>query len=171
MGESLFCLQWDVQRPYRPWFYTQKRWDIKIYDQLIMVMIKSASINLVNVLVRFNQLLHLYKWYCCSFPHVQYGHPPSHLPSQLFRKHIFFSFHLRCFTNENLWCFSPYPVTTTIIWPTSNRILHSLIFKRMQIKRIADNVRALFFLIDKLEQRTWRKENLSFNQVFSQVGQ
>ena len=34
----------------------EKRWDIKIYDQLIMVMIKSASMNLVNVLVRFNQL-------------------------------------------------------------------------------------------------------------------
>ena len=29
----------------------------------------------------------------------------------------------------------------------------------------------IIFLTDKLEQRTWRKENLSFNQVFSQVGQ
>ena len=52
-----------------------------------MVMIKSASMNLVNVLVRFNQLL-----YCCSFPHIQYGHPPSQLPSPRFRKHIFSHF-------------------------------------------------------------------------------
>ena len=58
--------------------FTQKRWDIHIYDPLIMVMIKSTSMNLVNVLVRFNQLL----WYFCSFPHIQYRHPASHLPSQ-----------------------------------------------------------------------------------------
>ena len=61
-----------------------------------------------------------------------------------FRKH-FFSFYLRCFKKENLWCFSPYSVTTTIIWPTTDRIPRSLIFKRMQIKRIADNIRASFF--------------------------
>ena len=41
--------------------------------------------------------------------------------------------------------FSPYSVTTTIIWPTTDRIPHSSIFKRMQIKRIADNIRALYF--------------------------
>ena len=57
---------------------TQKRWDIHIYDPLIMVMIKSTSMILVNVLVHFNQLL----WYFCSFPQIQYRHPPSHLPSQ-----------------------------------------------------------------------------------------
>ena len=59
------------------------------------------------------------------------------------------TFHLRCFKNENLWCFSPYHVTTTIIWPTSDRIHHSLIFKRMQIKRTADNgtVRKLFIYL------------------------
>ena len=68
-------------------------------------------------------------------------------------ENTFFSFHLRCFKNENLWCFSPYPVTTTIIWPTSDRIPHSLIFKRMQIKRIADNVHALFFKLTN-----WNKE-------------
>ena len=68
-------------------------------------------------------------------------------------ENTFFSFHLRCVKNENLWCFSPYPVTTTIIWPTSDRIPHSLIFKRMQIKRIADNVRALFFKLIN-----WNKE-------------
>ena len=54
---------------------------------------------------------------------------------------------------------------------TYNRIPRSLIFKRMQIKRIADNIRALFFFIEKLEQRTWRKENLSLKRVFSQVVQ
>ena len=73
---------------------------------------------------------------------------------------FFFSFHLR---------FSSYPVTTTIIWPTSDRIPHSLIFKRMQIKRIVDNIRALLFLIDKLEQRTWRKRKLMLNQVFHKL--
>ena len=118
-----------------------------MYDPLIMVMIKSTSMNLVNVLVRFNQLL----WYFCSFPHIQYRHPPSHLPppkkNQRFRKH------LRCCKNENLWWFSPYPVNTTIIWPTTDRIPHSLIFKRMQIKRIADNIRAFSFLLTN-----WNKE-------------
>ena len=68
-------------------------------------------------------------------------------------KTLFFSFHLRCCKNENLWWFSPYPVTTTIIWPTTDRIPHSLIFKRMQIKRIADNIRAFSFLVTN-----WNKE-------------
>ena len=120
-----------------------------------MVMIKSTSMNLVNVLVRFNQLL----WYFCSFPHIQYRHPPSHLPppkkkkKSAVSKTLFFSFHLRCCKNENLWWFSPYPVNTTIIWPTTDRIPHSLIFKRMQIKRIADNIRAFSFLLTN-----WNKE-------------
>ena len=55
MAESLFCLQWHVAL--QAVILHEKRWDIKIHDQLIMVMIKSASMNLVNVLVRFNQLL------------------------------------------------------------------------------------------------------------------
>ena len=126
-----------------------------MYDPLIMVIIKSTSMNLVNVLVRFNQLL----WYFCSFPHIQYRHPPSHLPSQKKNIYIsafennFFSFYLRCCENENLWWFSPYPVTTTMIWPTTDRIPHSLIFKRMQIKWIADNIRAFSFLLTN-----WYKE-------------
>ena len=126
-----------------------------MYDPLIMVMIKSTSMNLVNVLVRFNQLL----WYFCSFPHIQYRHPPSHLPppkkkkNQRFRKHFLFSFHLRCCKNENLRWFSPYPVNTTIIWPTTDRILHSLIFKRMRIKWIVDNIRAFSFVLTN-----WNKE-------------
>ena len=126
-----------------------------MYDPLIMVMIKSTSMNLVNVLVSFNQLL----WYFCSFPHIQYRHPPSHLPSQKKiyisapSKTIFFSFYLPCCENENLWWFSPYPVTTTMIWPTTDRIPHSLIFKRMQIKWIADNIRAFSFLLTN-----WYKE-------------
>ena len=125
-----------------------------MYDPLIMVMIKSTSMNLVNVLVRFNQLL----WYFCSFPHIQYRHPPSHLPppkkkKSAVSKTLFFSFHLRCCKNENLWWFSPYPVNTTIIWPTTDRIPHSLIFKRMQIKWIADNIRAFSFLLTN-----WYKE-------------
>ena len=70
----------------------------------------------------------------------------------------FFSFHLR---------FPPYPVTTTIIWPTTDGIPHSLVFKSMQIKRIADNILAFFsfFFFYKLEQRIWRRENLSLNRV------
>ena len=47
--------------------------------------------------------------------------------------------------NWNLWSFSSNPATTTIIWPTADRIPHSSIFKKMQIKRIADSARALFF--------------------------
>ena len=39
----------------------------------------------------------------------------------------------------------------------------------MQIKRIAGNIRALFFLIDKLQQRTWRKEKFLLNQVFHKL--
>ena len=78
---------------------------------------------------------------------------------------------ITCFNVFKINSSAPYPVTTTILWPTSDRIPHSLIFKRMQFKRIADNIRALFFLIDKLQQRTWRKEKLLLNQVFSQVRQ
>ena len=118
-----------------------------------MVMIKSASMNLFNVLVRFNQLLQ----YCCSFPHIQYGHPPSHLPSQQFRKHIFFSFHLR---------FSPYLVRTIIIWPTSDQIPRFLIFMRMQIKRIADNIRALFFQLTNWNKEPDEKKNYRWTKFF-----
>ena len=52
-----------------------------------------------------------------------------------------------------IWWFSPYPVITTMIWPTTDRIPHSLIFKRMQIKWIADNIRAFSFLLTN-----WYKE-------------
>ena len=62
-------------------------------------------------------------------------------------ENTFFSFYLRCCKNENLWWFSPYPVNTTIIWPTTDRIPHSLIFKRMQIKWIVDNIRAFSFVL------------------------
>ena len=55
----------------------------------------------------------------------------SEKENQRFRKH-FFLFHLRCCTD---------------------RIPHSLIFKRMQIKRIADNFRAFSFLLTN-----WNKE-------------
>ena len=88
--------------------------------------------NLVNVLIRFNQLL----WYFCSFPHIQYRHPPSHLPSQKKKsavsKTLFLLFHLRCCTD---------------------RIPHSLIFKRMHIRRIANSFRAFSFLLTN-----WNKE-------------
>ena len=55
MAESLLWLQSDVAL--QAVILHEKRWDINIYDQLIMIMIESASMNLVNVLVRFNQLL------------------------------------------------------------------------------------------------------------------
>ena len=76
---------------------------------------------------------------------------------QRFRKHFFFiSSTLLACKNENLWCFSPYSVTTTYNhmtynWP--NYIPHSLIFKRMQNNRIADNIRAFSFLLTN-----WSKE-------------
>ena len=50
MVESLFCLQWGVAL--HAVILHEKRWDININDQLIMVMIKSTSMNLVKVLVR-----------------------------------------------------------------------------------------------------------------------
>ena len=34
-----------------------------------------------------------------------------------------------------------------MIWPKADRLPHSLLFKRMQIKRIADNIRAFPFLL------------------------
>ena len=40
-----------------------------------------------------------------------------------------------------------------MIWPTTDRIPHSLIFKRMQTKWIADNIRAFSFLLTN-----WYKE-------------
>ena len=55
----------------------------------------------------------------------------------------------------------------TYKWPNS-------LFYNFQENANQENCRqcsGIYFLIDKLEQRTWRKENLSFNQVFSQVGQ
>ena len=104
---------------------------------------------------------------------------PSHISNINIHRHIFplrkkkkisgfentfFSFHLRCCKNENLWWFSPYPVNTTIIWPTTDRIPHFLIFKRMQIKWIADNIRAFSFLLtnwykEPHEERKSKKES------------
>ena len=111
-----------------------------------------------------------------SFPHIQYRHPPSHLPSrkkenQRFRKHFFFSFHLRCCKNENLWWFSPYPVNTTIIWPTTDRIPHFFNFQKNANQVNCRQYSCIRFCIDKLEQRTWQGENLSLRRVFSRVGQ
>ena len=145
-------------------------WDINMYDLLIMVMIKSTSMNLVNVLVRFNQLL----WYFCSLPRIQYRHPPSHLPSHKIKKisgfeKFCFSFHLRCCKNENPWWFSPCPVTTTIIWPTTDRIPHSLIFKRMQIKRIADNIRAFSFLLTNWSKEPDEEEIYRWTEFFHKL--
>ena len=156
MAESLFCVQWDVAL--KAVILHEKRWDINIYDSLIMAMIKSTSMNLVNVLVRFNRLLIflLLPTYPISTSTVTSS--LSEKKNSAVSKTLFFSFHPRCCKNENLWWYSPHPVTTTIIWPTTVRIPHSLIFKRMQIERIADNIRAFSFFIDKLEQRTWRRE-------------
>ena len=150
--------------------FTQKRWDIHIYDPLIMVMIKSTSMNLVNVLVHFNQLL----WYFCSFPHIQYRHPPSHLPSQKEKsavsKTLFFHFICVVVKTKSLMIFSlscNYNNYMTYNWPNSA-------FFNFQKNANQENCRhssCILFFIDKLEQRTWRGENLSLNRVFSQVGQ
>ena len=138
----------------------EKRWDIKIYDQLIMVMIKSGSMNFVNVLVRFNQLLQ----YCCSFPHIQYGHPRSHLSSQRFGKQFFFFIRMR---------FSPYPVTITIIWPTSDRIPHFLIFKRIANAN-QENCRqysSIIFQLTNSATKNLTSKKFMVEPSFSQVGQ
>ena len=82
-----------------------------------------------------------------------------------------FSFHLRCCENENLWWFSPYPVTTTMIWPITDRIPHSSIFKRMQIKRIADNIRAFSFLLTNWNKEPDEERIYRWTEFFSQVGQ
>ena len=84
-------------------------------------------------------------------------------------KTLFFSFHLRCCKNENLWWFSPYPVTTTIIWPTTDRIPHSLILKRMQIKRIADSVRAFPFLLTNWSKEPDEEEIYRWTEFFHKL--
>ena len=148
LAESLFCFQWDVS--VQAVILHEKRWNINIYDPLIMVIIKSTSMNQVNVLVRFNQLL----WYFRSFPHIQYRHPPSPLPSQ--KKKI------SGFENNFFFISS-----TLLYWPNSA-------FFNFQKNVNQDHCRqysCILFLINKLEQRTWRRENLSLNRVFSQVGQ
>ena len=56
VAESLFYLQqWDVAL--QAVILHENGWDKNIYDQLNKFMIKSTSINFVNVLVRSNQLL------------------------------------------------------------------------------------------------------------------
>ena len=55
VAESLFSLQWDVAL--QDVILNKKKWGINIYDQLIIFMLKSTSMNLGNVLVRFNKLL------------------------------------------------------------------------------------------------------------------
>ena len=84
-------------------------------------------------------------------------------------KTLFFSFHLRCCKNENLWWFSPYPVTTTIIWPTTDRIPHSLILKRMQIKWIADNIRAFSFLLTNWSKEPDEEEIYRWTEFFHKL--
>ena len=120
---------------------------------MIMVMINSSSMNLVNVLVRFNQLL----WYFCSFPHIQYRHPPSHLPSQKkkvsgFENTFFFISSALLLKWKSLMIFSlscKYNNYLTYNWPNSAFFN----FKRMQIKWIADNIRAFTFVLTN-----WNKE-------------
>ena len=117
-------------------------------------VIKSTSMNLDNVLVRFNKLL----WYCCSFSRIQYRghHSPLHLPSQKKNsgfQNTFFRFICVVVKNKIFEVFPLIPVTTTIIWPTTDRIPHSLIFKNMQNKRIADNIHAFSCLL-----ANWNKE-------------
>ena len=114
--------------------------------------------------------VYIYIYICCSFPHIQYGHPPSHLSSQRFRKHIFFISSVLCYKWKSLMFFSLSCNDNnymTYKWPNSS-------FFNFEENTNQENCRQcsrIIFLIDKLEQKTWRKENLSFNQVFSQVGQ
>ena len=45
----------------------------------------------------FYQLL----WYFCSFPRIQYRHPPSHLPSKKKKSAVLKTFHMRCCNYSN----------------------------------------------------------------------
>ena len=99
VAESLFCLQWDVAL--QDVILNKKKWGINIYDQLIIFMLKSTSMNLGNVFVCFNQLL----WYCCSFPLISSIADIIHRYIFLLRKKmaglnkLFFPLHLRCCEN------------------------------------------------------------------------
>ena len=77
----------------------EKKRDINIYDQLIMVMIKSAS---MNVLVRFNNCFNI-----VAPSHISNMDIHSHIfllrkKESTVSKILFFSFYLRCFKKENL---------------------------------------------------------------------
>ena len=139
-----------------------------MYDPLIMVMIKSTFLNLVNVLVRFNQLL----WYFSSLPRIQYRHPPSHLlikkkkkKSAVSKTILFFISSALLWKWKSLMIFSlscNYNNDMTYNWPNSA-------FFTFQKNANQENCRqywCIFFFIDKLEQRTWQRENLSLNRVF-----
>ena len=129
-----------------------------------MVIIKSTSMNLVNVLVRFNQLL----WYFCSFPHVQYRHPPSHLPSQEKKMSRFENTFFHFMRWKSLMIFS-------LSCNYNNYMIYNLpdsAFFNFQKNANQENCRqysSILFFIDKLEQRTWRRENLSLNRVFHKL--
>ena len=138
-----------------------------MYDPLIMVMIKSTFLNLVNVLVRFNQLL----WYFSSLPRIQYRHPPSHLlikkkkKSAVSKTILFFISSALLWKWKSLMIFSlscNYNNDMTYNWPNSA-------FFNFQKNANQENCRqysCILFFSDKLEQRTWRRENLSLNRVF-----
>ena len=60
----------------------------------------------------------------------------SEKKNQRFRKHFLFHFICVVVKMKNLWWFSPYPVNTTIIWPTTDRIPHSSIFKECKSREL-----------------------------------
>ena len=53
-----------------------------------------------------------------------------------------------------------------MIWPTTDRIPHSLIFKRMQIKRIADNIRAFSFLLTNWNKKPYEERVYRWTDFF-----
>ena len=119
-----------------------------------MVMIKSTSMILVNVLVHVNQLL----WYFCSFPSTSTVTSSFSEKKSAVSKTLFFHFICVVVKTKSLMIFPlscNYNNYMTV--RTTDRIPHSLIFKRMQIKRIADILRVFSFFIDKLEHLTRRE--------------
>ena len=135
-------------------------------------MIKSTPMNLDNVLVRINKLLFVAPSHISNIADIihrtssfwekknsSFESTFFSISSPLLRKLKFLRF-FRLSCNDNNYM--------TYNWPNSA-------FFNFQEHAKQENCRQylciLFFFFEKLELRTWRRQNSSLNRVFSQVGQ
>ena len=102
--------------PYKLWFTRKKERPKYIWPAHLDLL--NSWTSLTSCLVRFNQLLQ----YCCfryQISNIANIIQPCIFPLRQKKiygvENTFFSFHLRCCKNQNLWGLPPYPVTTTII--------------------------------------------------------